>query len=98
MSTEPVNIARDEHNSLFAQDEEIIFVSNEGDDDYTLRGCNPLHDELSKSRERIKCLEECLANCRSVLNACGPLILEHDDTDILTQGCVGAVNWIERVL
>ena len=41
---------------------------------------------------------ECLENAKTVLDAVGPLVLEHDDSCILTQGVASARNWIERTL
>lgn len=41
---------------------------------------------------------ECLKNAKTVLDAVGPLVLEHDKTCILTQGVASARNWCESIL
>lgn len=41
---------------------------------------------------------ECLENAKTVLDAVGPLVLEHDKTCILTQGVASARNWCELIL
>jgi hypothetical protein len=41
---------------------------------------------------------ECIKNAKDVLDAVGPVILEHDKTYILTQGVASARNWCELVL
>ena len=41
---------------------------------------------------------ECIKNAKDVLDAVGPLVLQHDESCILTQGVATARNWCERIL